>query len=116
MKTTKFLTILGDEIEIQSWLLSRREVTKAAEEFFDCKVLCNPCVYGHNTVGVGWRCINSETGKVVGYLSLTTGIFCRTEDYDYPINISVPIGKSATKIYGNEICYTGLSLAIYKAF
>ncbi len=116
MKTTKFLTLLGNKIEIEAKLLDRQEVENAAGEFFGCKVVCRPGAFGHNTVTIGWRCDDKHSGKMLGFMSIVTGVFCHVDDYDYPINVFIPIGKSAAYIHGNEICYTGRILAIYQPY
>lgn len=115
MNTKKMLSLFGNEVEIQPWLLNRHKVEDAAGKFFGSKVACIPCVFGHNSVNIGWRCREIKTGKIIGYLSLATGVFCRTEDYEYPINVCVPIEKSVAQVHGNEVFFTGLELALYQS-
>ena len=105
------ITIFGERAEIKSWLFDRYEVEKRAEKFFGCKTFCVPCAFGHNTVSIGWRC-SSNTDITLGFVSLETGMFCRIDDYEYPVNMVVPITKVAAQIHGNEVCYTGRELSI----
>lgn len=109
----KMKTLLGNVVEIDPCFLNRNEVEKRAAEFFGFAVKCEPGVFGHNTVAPGWRCRRNKDNQIVGYLHLTTGDFCRVEDYEYPINVFMPFGKISAQIYGNEMCYTGKSLAIF---
>ncbi|MBQ9034562.1 MAG: hypothetical protein IJ099_01200 [Alphaproteobacteria bacterium] len=113
MNKVFYVTSLGDKVEIKPWLLERHQVKTAAEKFFGCKVNCVPCVFGHNSVSVGWCCSSSHRGKILGFVSLSAAEFCTIKDYDYPINVVVPIDKSVTYVHGNAVCYTGSSLAIY---
>lgn len=110
-----YVTCLGDKVEIEPWLLERSQVETAAEEFFGCKVNCFPCAFGHNSVSVGWRCSSSHRGEILGFISLSSAKFCAINDYEYPINIVVPIGKPVVYIHGNAVCFTDSSLAIYQS-
>ena len=71
----KFVTMFGEHINIDKWVLSKEKVTEAAKKFFGETVVVCPCFFGSSCVCVGWRCWSMAKNRVVGYMPISIGQF-----------------------------------------
>ncbi len=103
MNKVKFITMLGDTVRIDLWMLEKAEVEKKAEKHFGKKVTAIAGMYGSGHVGAGWQFRDAITDKVLGYLSLSVGKFHRQSDYEYGINVFVPLCELWTTLPHGKI-------------
>ena len=103
MKKVKFITMVGDTVRIDLWMLEKAEVEKRAEKFFGAKVECRAGMYGSGNVGAGWQCRDASSDKILGYISLSLGRFHHHSDYEYGINVFVPLCELWTTLPQGKI-------------
>ena len=110
MKKVKFITMVGDTVRIDQWMLEKAEVEKRAEKFFGAKVECRAGMYGSGNIAAGWQCRDTNTRQILGYLSLSLGQFHWLEDYEYGINVFIPLCGMWAYIPHGRICYVNESI------
>lgn len=105
MERVDFTTMSGTDIKIKKSLLSKEFVEQVAAKHFKQEVICTPCMFGAGTVAAGWRVESKKTAEVIGYLTLATGTFNKSTDFEYGVTIDVPFGKQWAYVLNFKIRY-----------
>ena len=105
----------GTEVKIDQNLLAKEYGEQAAQKHFNQGVVCTPCVFGTGTVALGWRIESKLTAKVIGFLTLTSGIFSDyPADFEYGVSVVVPLSKQWANISKFRVRYIDDVLEISK--
>lgn len=110
-----FISMTGTEIKLPAWRLSLDVVEQEAEQHYNQKLICTPCVFGPGNVTVGWRFESKSTAIVIGYMTLITGQYRDYPyDFEYGVNVDVPISEMWTRIHKFKIRFISDKLEILK--
>lgn len=115
MEKIPFITMFGSEIRIPKSLLSKEHVAKAAAKHYGVEVVCTPGVFGTGAVGVGWRIESKVTAKVIGYMTISNGVFGDyPDDFEYGVTTFVPFSKQWSYFHDYRVRYIDESVEIRK--
>ena len=102
----KFVTMFGEHINIDKWVLSKEKVTKAANKHFGETIVVCPCFFGSSCVCVGWRCWSMAKNRVVGYMPISVGQFRHYPD-DFAesggVHVMVPLTETWAEVMDAQV-------------
>ena len=115
MRAVDFITMAGDPVQIPVYRLNEYDIKNEAEEHFKQPLICTPCLFGAGTVAVGWHFISKCTAKTIGFMTLVTGEYSDyPDDFEYGVNIVIPLSKMWTKVFNYQLRYISDSIEIDK--